>query len=293
LPEHQDDLQALNTMPPVTLKIEATRQVSAGKCLIAATVRNPTPSIALMTHLQLRRARSNQRVLPVFYSDNYLCLLPGETRNLSIEADAADLGGEEPLLAVDGWNATVNYAPVSGAKSVQVVPNNDAQVLDPSSASSLTESLGIHCGGGPVGFFRFGAPSLGVFARDWDFKDGNVSTTNVVIDTSAPNAAPAEVYQSERWGKCTYTLPVKLGSSYTVRLHFAETKYDAGQRKFSVDINGRRVLTDFDIAGEGGKNKAVVKDFPSINPDADGHIIIALSRGSANEPKICGIQILK
>jgi Exo-beta-D-glucosaminidase Ig-fold domain/Malectin domain/Glycosyl hydrolases family 2/Glycosyl hydrolases family 2, sugar binding domain len=293
VPELQDNLQTLNVMPVLWLDIVANRRVSAGKCLITASVRNPASTVALMAHLQLRRARSNQRVLPVFYSDNYLCLVPGETRNVSIEADAADLGGEEPLLAVDGWNVTVHDTPVSGPKSVQVVPNKDAQVLDPTTASSLTESLGIHCGGGPVGFFRFGAPSQGVFARDWDFKDGNVSTTNVVIDTSVPNAAPAEVYQSERWGKCTYTLPVKLGSCYTVRLHFAETKYDAGQRKFNVDINGRRVLPDFDIAGEGGKNKAVVKDFASINPDADGHIVIALSRGSADEPKICGIQILK
>ena len=78
-----------------------------------------------------------------------------------------------------------------------------------------------------------------------------------------------------------------------MRLHFAETKFDPGQRKFNVDLNGQRVLTDFDIAGEGGKNKAVVKDFASIKPDAEGNIVIALSRGSADEPKICGIQLLK
>jgi hypothetical protein len=292
LPERQDDLQALNGMATVALEIGATRRDAAGKCLIAASVRNPTQSVALMAHLQLRQAHSGRRVLPVFYSDNYLCLLPGETRKLDIEADAADLGGEEPLLAVDGWNVTVNNTPASGANSVQVAPNLEALAVGPS-ASSLTESLGIHCGGEPVGFFRFGAPSLGVFARDVDFKGGNAAGTNTVMDTNVPNAAPAEIYQTERWGDCAYTLPVKLGSSYTVRLHFAEKKYEAGQRKFNVVINGRRVLTDFDIAGEGGRNKAVVKDFASVKPDGDGHIVIAFSRGSAGEPAICGIQILK
>ena len=158
---------------------------------------------------------------------------------------------------------------------------------------SLTETLGINCGGGPIGFFRFGASSLGVFARDWDFKGGSGASTTSAIDASVPKAAPPEIYQSERWGKCTYTIPVKKGSSYTLRLHFAEVKVDPGQRKFNVDINGQRVLTDFDIAGEGGKNKAVVKDFASLAPDTDGNIVIALSRGSADEPKICGIQILK
>ena len=119
------------------------------------------------------------------------------------------------------------------------------------------------------------------------------SATVAVPDTSAANAAAAAVYQSERWGGCTYTLSVEKGSTYTVRLHFAELKLGPGERKFNVDINGRRVLSDFDIAAEAGKNKAVVKDFPSISPDADGNIVIAFTRGSADEPKVCGIQILK
>ena len=295
LPERQDDLQALNTLPIVALEIDAIRHDSDHKCLIRAKVRNPTRSVALMAHLQLRKAHSGQRVLPVFYSDNYLSLLPGETKTLTIEAAAADLGGDSPLLAVDGWNVTVSPVPASGAKHVQVVPNNDAQSLGATStlANSLTETLSINCGGGPVGFFRFGAPSVGVFARDWDFKGGTGAATIGALDVSVPNAAPLEVYQSERWGKCTYTIPVKKGSSYTVRLHFAETKYGPGQRRFNVDVNGRRVLADFDIAGEGGRNKAVVKDFASIKPAPDGSIVIALSRGSADEPKICGVQLLK
>ena len=44
-----------------------------------------------MSHLQLRKARSGQRVLPVFYSDNYVSLLPGERKTLTVEAAASDL----------------------------------------------------------------------------------------------------------------------------------------------------------------------------------------------------------
>jgi len=113
------------------------------------------------------------------------------------------------------------------------------------------------------------------------------------IDTQVPNAAPAAVYQSERWGKCTYTIPVRQGQPCTVRLHFAEVKLEPGQRKFNVEINGRRVLADYDIAAEAGKGKAVVKDFPAISPDGSGNIVIAFTRGSADEPKICGIQLLR
>ena len=49
-------------------------------------------------------------------------------------------------------------------------------------------------------------------------------------------------------------------------------------------------LTDYDIAADGGKDKAVVKDFPAISPDANGNIVIAFTRGS-RMTQDCGIQV--
>jgi hypothetical protein len=46
-----------------------------------------------MAHLQLRNQRANQRVLPVYYSENYVSLLSGESRTIRIEAASAELGG--------------------------------------------------------------------------------------------------------------------------------------------------------------------------------------------------------
>jgi beta-mannosidase len=86
------------------------------------TLRNPAPVVALMAHLQLRRAKSNQRVLPVYYSDNYISLLPGQTRTVTIQASEKDLNGEAPLLMLDGWN--INVKPVAGKnETVAVAPN--------------------------------------------------------------------------------------------------------------------------------------------------------------------------
>jgi hypothetical protein len=296
-PGDEDNFQALNTLPTVALDIQATRHDTGGQCRLDVVLRNPSKSIALMSHLQLRKARSGQRVLPVFYSDNYLSLLPGDRKMLTVEAAASDLGGEAPLLAVDGWNVTVNSTAASGSRAVPVVPNIEAQAGATAAmpANAAGEVLGINCGGSQIGFFRFGAPPP-AFAQDRDYQGGNTASTlntGRAIDTQVPNAALAAVYQSERWGRCTYTIPVKPGPPCTVRLHFAEIKLEPGQRKFNVDINGRRVLTDYDIAAEAGKDKAVVKDFPAISPDANGNIVIAFTRGSADEPKICGIQIFR
>ena len=59
-----------------------------------------------MAHLQLRRKNSNDRVLPVYYSDNYISLAPNETRTITIEAASSDLKKQMPLVLVDGWNVS-------------------------------------------------------------------------------------------------------------------------------------------------------------------------------------------
>jgi beta-mannosidase len=102
--DHPDDFTALNTLPTVAVDMAVSRADRDGKCLLDVKVSNPTQSVALMAHLQLRRKGSGARVLPVYYSDNYVSLLPGERRTISIEAAVKDLGGDEPIIALDGWN---------------------------------------------------------------------------------------------------------------------------------------------------------------------------------------------
>ena len=124
-PEHPDDLRALDTIAPVTLDAKTVRQDLGGKTLVSVTLHNPTQQIALMVHLQLRRKQSGTRILPVYYTDNYLSLVPGETRTIAIESATSDLRGEIPLVALDGWN--VSISPSSSAH-VAIELNINAQV---------------------------------------------------------------------------------------------------------------------------------------------------------------------
>jgi hypothetical protein len=125
LPQQPDDLQALEGLPMVTLEANVARHDEDGKCLLEVTLRNASSQIALMAHLQLRRKNSGQRVLPVYYSDNYVSLVPGETRTISIEAAEADLKGQTPLIVMDGWNIAVH--PYASSDAV-VALNEEAQV---------------------------------------------------------------------------------------------------------------------------------------------------------------------
>jgi Exo-beta-D-glucosaminidase Ig-fold domain/Glycosyl hydrolases family 2/Glycosyl hydrolases family 2, TIM barrel domain/Glycosyl hydrolases family 2, sugar binding domain len=125
LPDHEDNLQDLNKLPVVTLDAKITRQDADGKSLISVTLHNPGNQIALMAHLQLRRQHSGERVLPVYYSDNYISLVPNETREITIEAAQSDLKGEAALVVVDGWNIGVN---ASSSRRASIALNTNAQV---------------------------------------------------------------------------------------------------------------------------------------------------------------------
>ncbi len=123
LPTHQDDLTALNQLPTVALRSQVERKDANGKFLLTVTLTNPTANIAVMAHVQLRRKHSGQRVLPVFYTNNYISLVPNESKTFTVEADLKDLGNEDALLVLDGWNTTV--APTS-ATGVSIAPNVEA-----------------------------------------------------------------------------------------------------------------------------------------------------------------------
>jgi mannosylglycoprotein endo-beta-mannosidase len=62
-------------------------------------------------------------VLPVFYSDKYISLVPGESSTVTIEAGTKDFQGDEPLIEIDGYN--VDVKPVAGP--VAVTLNLNAQ----------------------------------------------------------------------------------------------------------------------------------------------------------------------
>jgi hypothetical protein len=122
-----DDLTDLNKLTDVILQPQITSQTTrsdAGpKTVITVTLRNDSKSVALMTHVQLRRKTTNKRVLPAFYDANYVSLIPGETRVIHIEADTHDLHGEPGLVTVDGWNVSVKPATSQG---VSIAPNIEA-----------------------------------------------------------------------------------------------------------------------------------------------------------------------
>jgi mannosylglycoprotein endo-beta-mannosidase len=119
----QDQFDGLQSLPPVTLDAKATARTEGDKTIVTVTLSNNTTHVALMSHVQLHQKNSGRRVLPVFYSDNYVSLVPDESTTLTIEAAPKDLQGDEPLIEVDGYNLDVK--PVDNP--VSIITNANAQ----------------------------------------------------------------------------------------------------------------------------------------------------------------------
>ena len=139
-PGYPDLLTDLNEMSEVTLDASAETRDSDGTRLITVTLHNSSSNIALMAHLQLRRQHSGERVLPVYYSDNYISLVPNETRTVTIESAVKDFNGEDPLVVFDGWNVTVAPGTSNG---VAIAPNLEAQPLHSPATGLPFQTLGL------------------------------------------------------------------------------------------------------------------------------------------------------
>ena len=104
--------KALNSLPNVTLTARARRTQAGGAPRFTVSLINGTQAVAPAIRLKVQRAVSGQRVLPVFYSDNYFGMLPGETKVVTLELAQASLAGEAPRILVEGWNIRPQRVPV-------------------------------------------------------------------------------------------------------------------------------------------------------------------------------------
>jgi len=140
-----------------------------------------------------------------------------------------------------------------------------------------------------------GGASVGNFVADTGYDQGNEysDTSTSIITSTVSNPAPQAVWQSCRWNSAfTYTLTgLTPGATYTLDLDWAELTWTAsGEREFNVAINGNQVLTNFDVYAIAGYKTALQKQF-TVTADSNGHVTIAFTRGSEDNPFISGIEL--
>ncbi|MDB5051070.1 MAG: type sorting protein [Fibrobacteres bacterium] len=172
-----------------------------------------------------------------------------------------------------GFTDKVLNAKISG---IEVIPQNPYR--------ATAAPYRIHCGGED-----YIDPQGNYWEGDGHYSNGaTYASANVVANTDK-----SILYQTERYNgsnDLVYAFDVAEGA-YDVKLHFAEIFFQtAGQRVFSIDINGASAAENFDIAAEAGPNTALVKEFTANA--VDGKITIGFRNGVENA-KISGIEIME
>jgi exo-1,4-beta-D-glucosaminidase len=104
------DLTGLNTLPQVKLEVTSAKEEHSGKTGVRASVRNSSGSIAFMVHLRVTKGKGGKDLTPIFWSDNYFSLLPGEVKEVTAAYDASELNGKAVILEVDGYNVAAQSA---------------------------------------------------------------------------------------------------------------------------------------------------------------------------------------
>jgi hypothetical protein len=189
-----------------------------------------------------------------------------------------------------GLTASTAYYYVVEAADADGSSTASSQATATTQSGSATDIVAINAGGPAVSNSGGGDAS---FVADEDVTGGGTDTSaNTIVTAGVTNAAPMAVYQTERAGTFTYTIPgLVAGSTHTVLLHFAEFYWTAaGKRVFNVAINGTTVLSNFDIYATAGANKALVEQF-TATANSSGQIVIAYTNGTADQPKTSGIEI--
>jgi hypothetical protein len=94
-------LRELNGLPQAMLTSTATVATDGAERKATVKVTNSGTAPVLMVKLTLKDAATDARILPAYYSENYVSLLPGEERTITIEFPA---GEGKPAVGLRGWN---------------------------------------------------------------------------------------------------------------------------------------------------------------------------------------------
>ena len=94
-------LRELDALPQATVTASATLGEAGGQQKAVVTLRNSGAVAAVLVKLTLENAATGERILPAYYSGNYISLLPGEQRTITVEFAS---GSGKPEFGLRGWN---------------------------------------------------------------------------------------------------------------------------------------------------------------------------------------------
>lgn len=101
----ENNYQELRKLPKVNLvsNVETSKDEN-GNWSGNVTIQNPSQTAALMIRVNVLGEKDGDQILPMFYSDNYFALLPGEKKEISLRWKDEDTRGNAPKVVISGYN---------------------------------------------------------------------------------------------------------------------------------------------------------------------------------------------
>ena len=94
------DMRDLSSLSRASVRWSARRANEHGE--VTVDLKNSGRSVAFFLHLRAVKAGTDEEIAPIFWNDNFISLMPGEARALTVSGlpDAK----EEVEIKLDGWN---------------------------------------------------------------------------------------------------------------------------------------------------------------------------------------------
>ncbi len=98
------DFTALNKLTQAKVNVISKFEESENDQMLNVVIENVSDKIAFFIEFRVFCEETGETILPVFWSDNYISLLPGERRSLSAKFKVKDLNGNTPAFEYKGMN---------------------------------------------------------------------------------------------------------------------------------------------------------------------------------------------
>jgi len=107
--------RAMNEMPKTKLESSATARRDGAETEVTLKLTNPGKAAVLAVKATTVNAKTGERILPAYLSDNYVSLMPGESRTIAIRYPLSAAKG--PIsVGLRGWNVVEGRVAVSGVE---------------------------------------------------------------------------------------------------------------------------------------------------------------------------------
>jgi exo-1,4-beta-D-glucosaminidase len=99
-----EDLTMLNHLPRVRLQVSAVPETREQGETVRVQLHNPSHDLAFQIRLGIHEAKGQEEILPVLWEDNYVSLMPDESRVVVARFNSSQRLNGHPQLEVSGWN---------------------------------------------------------------------------------------------------------------------------------------------------------------------------------------------